>query len=58
MSVLPSDPVKKLQAFAENNKETQGKFTIADEKVNTITYIEIRGMVVNTISEAQCFHES
>lgn len=32
-SVLPSDAIKKLQAFAENNKETQGKFTIADEKV-------------------------
>jgi hydroxyacylglutathione hydrolase len=34
MSVLQSEPVKKLQAFAENNKETQGKFTIGDEKVN------------------------
>ena len=34
ISVLQSDPVKKLQHFAENNKETQGKFTIADEKAN------------------------
>lgn len=25
--------MKNLQSFAENNKETQGKFTIADEKV-------------------------
>jgi len=33
MSVLQSEPVKKLQQFAENNKETQGKFTIGDEKV-------------------------
>lgn len=33
ISVLQSDPVKKLHAFAEENKETQGKFTIADEKV-------------------------
>ncbi|RFU31257.1 hypothetical protein B7463_g5053, partial [Scytalidium lignicola] len=32
LSVLPSEAVKKLQAFAENNKETQGKFTIGDEK--------------------------
>lgn len=32
--MLQSEPVKKLQAFAENNKETQGKFTIGDEKVN------------------------
>ncbi|RQM07672.1 hypothetical protein DH86_00001701 [Scytalidium sp. 3C] len=32
LSVLPSDAVKKLQAFAENNKQTQGKFTIGDEK--------------------------
>lgn len=36
MSVLPSDPVKKLQAFAESNKETQGKFTIADEKKHNV----------------------
>ncbi|KAL8392796.1 hypothetical protein RB595_002831 [Gaeumannomyces hyphopodioides] len=33
VSVLPSDPVKQLQDFAEKNQETQGKFTIADEKV-------------------------
>lgn len=33
ISVLQSEPVKKLQAFAENNNETQGKFTIGDEKV-------------------------
>ena len=32
-SVLQSEPVKKLQAFAEDHKETQGKFTIGDEKV-------------------------
>jgi len=31
--VLQSEPLKKLQAFAEKNKETQGKFTIGDEKV-------------------------
>lgn len=33
IKVLQTEPVKKLQAFAENNQQTQGKFTIADEKV-------------------------
>ncbi|KAI4251481.1 MAG: hypothetical protein LQ352_004825 [Teloschistes flavicans] len=33
-TVLQTEPVKKLQAFAENNQQTQGKFTIGDEKVN------------------------
>jgi hypothetical protein len=32
ISVLPSGPVKKLQEFATSNKETQGQFTIGDEK--------------------------
>lgn len=32
ISVDQGDAVKKLQNFAENNKETQGKFTIGDEK--------------------------
>lgn len=27
------EAVKRLQEFAEKNKETQGKFTIGDEKV-------------------------
>ena len=31
--MLQTDPVKKLQSFAENNKQTQGKFTVGDEKV-------------------------
>ena len=35
MSVLQSEPVKALEAFADQNKETQGKFTIGDEKVRT-----------------------
>ena len=30
------EPVRKLKEFAENNKETQGKFTIGDEKVITL----------------------
>ena len=37
MSVQPDNPaIKKLQAFAENNKETQGKFTIGDEKEHNL----------------------
>jgi hydroxyacylglutathione hydrolase len=34
ISVLQNDAIKNLESFAENNKETQGKFTIADEKVS------------------------
>ena len=33
VSVLQSEPVKKLQSFADNNQVTTGKFTIGDEKV-------------------------
>ncbi|RDW94637.1 putative hydroxyacylglutathione hydrolase [Coleophoma crateriformis] len=36
ISVLQSEAVKKLQAFAEDNKETQGKFTIGDEKKHNV----------------------
>ena len=31
--MLQTEPVKKLQSFAENNEQTQGKFTIGNEKV-------------------------
>jgi hydroxyacylglutathione hydrolase len=30
---MQSEPIKKLEAFANANKQTQGKFTIGDEKV-------------------------
>lgn len=30
--VLQNEAVKKLEKFAESNEETQGKFTIGDEK--------------------------
>ncbi|KAK4238877.1 beta-lactamase-like protein [Achaetomium macrosporum] len=36
LSVLPSEPVKALEAFAKDNKETQGKFTIGDEKQHNV----------------------
>jgi hydroxyacylglutathione hydrolase len=33
LHVSQTEPIKKLQAFAEANQQTQGKFTIGDEKV-------------------------
>ena len=33
VTVNQDEAVKKLLKFAEDNKETQGKFTIGDEKV-------------------------
>ncbi|KAI1763034.1 hydroxyacylglutathione hydrolase [Hypoxylon sp. FL1150] len=36
VSVLPNEAIKKLESFAENNKETQGKFTIGDEKLHNV----------------------
>ena len=36
-TVLQTKPVKELQSFAENNEQTQGKFTIGDEKVGSAT---------------------
>ncbi|KAK6584993.1 hypothetical protein PZA11_003217 [Diplocarpon coronariae] len=36
ISVLQSEPVKLLHEFAENNKETQGRFTIGDEKKHNV----------------------
>lgn len=35
-SVLQNDALRKLQDFAEANRETQGKFTIGDEKVGAV----------------------
>jgi hydroxyacylglutathione hydrolase len=32
--VLQNDAIKKLDEFSQANKETQGKFTIGDEKVS------------------------
>lgn len=34
LAVSNSDAIKKLQAFAESNKQTQGILTIGDEKVS------------------------
>lgn len=34
MTVSQTEPIQKLQDFAEKNQQTQGKFTIGDEKVS------------------------
>jgi len=36
VTVSQSEPIKKLEAFAEANKQTQGKFTIGDEKLHNV----------------------
>ncbi|KAK5136916.1 hypothetical protein LTR08_001423 [Meristemomyces frigidus] len=36
IKVLQTEPVKNLEAFANSNKETQGKFTIGDEKKHNV----------------------
>ncbi|KAJ8132828.1 hypothetical protein O1611_g792 [Lasiodiplodia mahajangana] len=36
ISVLQNEAIKNLQAFAEENEETQGKFTIGDEKQHNV----------------------
>ncbi|KAK9856636.1 hypothetical protein MYU51_000423 [Penicillium brevicompactum] len=36
IAVSQTEPIKKLQAFAEQNQETQGKFTIGDEKLHNV----------------------
>ncbi|KAK5167799.1 Cytoplasmic glyoxalase II [Saxophila tyrrhenica] len=36
IKVLQSEPVKNLESFANSNKQTQGKFTIGDEKKHNV----------------------
>lgn len=36
MSVLQTGPIKHLADFAQSNKQTQGKFTIGDEKRHNV----------------------
>jgi hydroxyacylglutathione hydrolase len=35
-TVLNNDAIKKLDEYSQTNKETQGKFTIGDEKVRDL----------------------
>lgn len=37
IKVMQTDAVKNLESFANSNKQTQGKFTIGDEKVRQLT---------------------
>ncbi|KAI4214131.1 MAG: hypothetical protein LQ351_003216 [Letrouitia transgressa] len=47
-TVLQNEAVSKLQSFADQNKETQGKFTIGDEKVDTldVTFADVRQCLI------------
>lgn len=36
IKVVQDEPVKKLESFAMSNKQTQGKFTIGDEKKHNV----------------------
>ncbi|KAK5293326.1 Cytoplasmic glyoxalase II [Cryomyces antarcticus] len=36
IKIMQTEPIKKLEAFANSNKETQGKFTIGDEKLHNV----------------------
>ncbi|KAK3116712.1 Cytoplasmic glyoxalase II [Teratosphaeriaceae sp. CCFEE 6253] len=38
VTVDQSEPIKKLQSFASANKQTQGKFTIGDEKASPLNW--------------------
>ena len=57
VSVLQSEPVKKLQAFAESNKETQGKFTIGDEKVSRPSLCTSHSILTLWYSRTTCLCE-
>ncbi|KAG5976589.1 hypothetical protein E4U55_007280 [Claviceps digitariae] len=51
ISVLQSDAVKKLQAFAESNQVTTGKFTIGDEKKHNV-FMRVTDPIVQTATGA------
>lgn len=53
-SVLQSEPVKKVQKFADENQVTTGKFTIGDEKVSPV---DARRRCMLTRVVAQRLHE-
>lgn len=36
VQVVQDEPIKKLESFASSNKQTQGKFTIGDEKKHNV----------------------
>ena len=55
---MQSEPIKKLEAFANANKQTQGKFTIGDEKVG-FRSTRLYTVTDNTaLSASQRLHET
>lgn len=47
VKVVQSEPIKKLESFANANKQTQGKFTIGDEKVCILPYMRENDRLTN-----------
>jgi len=41
IKVLQTEPIKKLESYADAHKQTQGKFTIGDEKVSSYRLLHI-----------------
>lgn len=51
--MLQTEAVQKLQAFAENNQVTTGKFTIGDEKAhNVFMRVEVSCLARVTVNMA------
>lgn len=57
LAVSQSEPIKRLEAFAEANQETQGKFTIGDEKVGLFLVGNVEGRLIwMFVLASQCVH--
>ena len=62
LAISDSDAIKKLQAFAESNKQTQGILTIGDEKVG-LSSTQVYGSVMMDTDKlfllgSQCLYET
>ena len=51
--VLNNDAIKRLDEYSQANKETQGKFTIGDEKVSFIPMLRLE-LVADRTSNIMC----
>ncbi|OXV10820.1 hypothetical protein Egran_01419 [Elaphomyces granulatus] len=49
LTVSQSEPIKKLEAFAEQNKNTQGVFTIGDEKLHNV-FMRVNDREIQTVT--------
>lgn len=58
LSVLQNEAIKNLQTYASKHEETQGKFTIGDEKVSVNKLPSFRVLLTSVVLETQCLHES